>query len=52
MQDPQEKRMPICPVCGAESETFYRSCLSGVIGCDVCISKVDAYEEEYMEEES
>lgn len=33
-----------CPVCGEECETFYKSD-GEVLGCDVCIDAVEAYEE-------
>lgn len=45
MRDPQDKAMPICPVCWQECETIYRFRDTGdVIGCDECIEAVDAWE--------
>lgn len=40
-----EDEKPIfCPICGEECESFYK--LDGqIVGCDMCIEKVDAYEE-------
>lgn len=33
-----------CPICGEECASFYK--LDGrIVGCDMCIEKVDAYEE-------
>lgn len=34
----------ICPVCGYACETFYKHD-GEIIGCDICVDKVDAYEE-------
>lgn len=51
MRDPQEKAMPICPVCWQECETIYRFRDTGdVIGCDECIEAVDARELEADDE--
>lgn len=51
MLDPQEKSMPICPVCWQECETIYRFRDTGdVIGCDECIEAVDARELEADDE--
>lgn len=42
----EDEKEPICPICGKECESFYKHKASGVIiGCDVCIKVVDAYEE-------
>lgn len=40
-----EDEKPIfCPICGEECESFYK--LDGdIVGCDMCVEKVDAYEE-------
>lgn len=32
---------PVCPVCGAEAQTFYRDSLGTVFGCDECVKAVD-----------
>lgn len=32
---------PVCPMCGAEAQTFYRDSLGTVFGCDECIRAVD-----------
>lgn len=40
----KEKKEPICPICGKECERFYK--FGGqIIGCDMCVKEVDAYEE-------
>lgn len=45
MQDPQEKNMPICPVCGQECAKIHRLRFAGmVVGCDECVETVDALE--------
>lgn len=48
MEPAFEAFVPTCPVCGAECETIYTGFLRAVIGCDVCVDSVDAYD--YMEQ--
>lgn len=36
---------PICPVCGAECETLYKDKWGDVIGCEDCVTAVEAWEE-------
>lgn len=33
-----------CPICGYVCETFYKRD-GDILGCDICVDKVDAYEE-------
>lgn len=41
--DGKDPTYPICPVCGCECEDIYKA--DGVIvGCDMCIERVDAWE--------
>lgn len=42
--DRNEPETPICPVCGAEADTFYKQDTE-IVGCDECIKAVDAREE-------
>ncbi len=42
--DGREPKFPICPVCGAETDTYFK-CDTEVVGCSECITKVDAWEE-------
>lgn len=35
------KNMPVCPICGAEAQTFYRDSFGETFGCDECVVKVD-----------
>lgn len=37
---------PVCPACGEECSTFYTA-FGNVIGCDVCIESMDAWEALY-----
>ena len=40
----EDEKPVFCPICGEECESFYK--LDGhIVGCDMCIEKVDAYEE-------
>lgn len=34
----------ICPICGKAAETFYFDCDNEIFGCDVCVSRMDAYQ--------
>ena len=49
LPDNQETRWPRCPICGAETDTFYRNRDREVVGCEDCLCTVDAwdYEEEW-----
>ena len=37
----EEETTPVCPVCGKECESFYKLNYE-IVGCDMCIEKVDA----------
>ncbi|MBP3539353.1 MAG: hypothetical protein J6J62_05870 [Oscillospiraceae bacterium] len=39
----QELGYPVCPVCGAECETVYKSRYGAYVGCDVCMEARDAW---------
>lgn len=41
----REPTWPVCPVCGEETDTFYKNADGVVVGCDNCIKTVDAWEE-------
>lgn len=44
--DGKDPEYPVCPVCGEETDTFYKSEETGeIVGCDKCIEPVDAWEE-------
>lgn len=34
---------PVCPVCGMETDTYYRV-FGEIVGCDGCVHSVDAWE--------
>lgn len=42
---PAEPEYPRCPSCGEECEIIYRIDGVGIIGCENCVSKGDAWEE-------
>ena len=43
---PEPVAFPRCPVCGEETDVFFRNCRSGeILGCDNCIEERDAWEE-------
>ena len=39
-----QKPMPVCPVCGAETDTFVVNRDGQVVGCDECCQDKDAWE--------
>lgn len=42
---PNDPPTPICPVCGEECETVYKTRDYEIIGCDLCLRPVDAWED-------
>lgn len=40
----QEREYPRCPVCGEETDTFYRDPGGEVVGCGCCLEVEDAWE--------
>lgn len=40
-----EPTYPHCPVCGEEVDTFFRDRYGDIVGCEECLSKVDAWQE-------
>lgn len=47
--EPKQAPIPKCPVCGMETDTFYKDAYGDIVGCDNCISAVDAWD--YVEDE-
>ena len=41
---------PVCPVCGAECEWIYKYKGVDLVGCDRCLERLDAWEEEACRE--
>lgn len=46
MSDPQERPLPLCPVCGDEAQKFIVNYLGEIIGCDCCTREIDAVDVE------
>lgn len=44
--------MPICPVCGAETNDFFMDENNNIVGCTDCIRLIDAWEYTAEEEMS
>jgi len=42
--DGKEPEYPHCPVCDSETDTFYKNKDGDIIGCDECVTTVDAWE--------
>lgn len=43
--DGKDNSNPICPVCGSETDRFYKNSYGDIVGCEECIVSVDAWEE-------
>ena len=43
--EPKDYDLPVCPVCGEETDTYYKNENGEIVGCDNCITAVDAWEE-------
>ena len=43
LEPPDPEPMPICPICGAETDTFSVTHLNEIVGCDECVNVTDAY---------
>lgn len=39
-----EECWPRCPVCWEKTDTFYRNELGDIVGCEGCVSYVDAWQ--------
>lgn len=37
-------RFPICPICGDNTDTFYKDANGDIVGCSECMERVDAWE--------
>lgn len=43
--EPKDYDLPVCPVCGEETDTYYKNKDGVIVGCEFCIDAVDAWEE-------
>ena len=41
--EPRAYRVPVCPVCGSETDTILRDMDNVIVGCPECIEAVDAW---------
>lgn len=41
--EPRAYRVPVCPVCGSETDTILRDMDSVIVGCPECVEAVDAF---------
>lgn len=44
IEPPAEEPLPICPVCGQETDTFKLNFYGEVCGCDLCVVSKDAWD--------
>ena len=42
--EPKDYDLPVCPVCGEETDTYYKNKDGVIVGCEFCIDAVDAWE--------
>lgn len=42
----RDPEIPYCPICGERCDEIYKDKDNWVFGCDICISRVDAWDEE------
>ena len=42
--EPEEDGWPVCPICGAETDTIYFDNDQNIVGCGECIKTVDAFD--------
>lgn len=45
-EEPRESlygQIAICPICGEEAKDFFVNEKIGIVGCDLCTRKVDAW---------
>jgi hypothetical protein len=45
LEPPPDPPLPRCPICDAETDTFYKDKHGEIVGCDECVSTCDAWEE-------
>jgi len=43
--EPPEQMHPRCPCCFLECDKYYKDWFGRILGCDLCIDEVDAWEE-------
>ena len=43
LEPPDQEPIPVCPICGAETDLFYVDKLNGIVGCPECVLEMDAY---------
>lgn len=42
--EPKGYDLPVCPVCGEETDTYYKNKDGVIVGCEFCIDAVDSWE--------
>ena len=42
--EPREAAMPRCPVCGEETNDYFRDRWGGICGCAECVESIDAWQ--------
>lgn len=47
LEPPEELDPPKCPICGAETDTFFEDHYGDIVGCDSCIKPRDAWDKVY-----
>lgn len=42
--EPPPYTVPVCPICGEETDTLYADKDGEIVGCDNCVHMVDAWD--------
>ena len=42
--DGKEPQFPHCPICGCETDTFYKDTYGDIFGCEECVTTADAWD--------
>ena len=44
--EPPEPKVYYCPVCGEETDEYFKDMYGEIVGCDNCVRPVEPWEEE------
>lgn len=44
LEPPDPEPIPVCPICGAETDLYYLDKYGDIVGCSECIETQDAYD--------
>lgn len=44
LDPPADPTRPVCPECGEECDVLYMDASGKIVGCDQCLTEIDAYD--------